>query len=55
MITDNQAMKLMKYLQEKRTLEVAAAKFGINEKTARKYCDLGYRSKALQGLGIQPH
>ncbi len=36
MITDNQARKLMKYLQEKRTLEVAAAKSGMNEKTVIK-------------------
>jgi len=41
MITDNQARKLMKYLQEKRTLGVAAVKSGMDEKTARKYRDLG--------------
>ena len=40
MIADNQARKLMKYLQEKKTLEVAAAKSGMDEKTARKYRDL---------------
>jgi hypothetical protein len=41
MITDNQARKLMKYLHEKRTLGVGAAKSGMDEKTARKYRDLG--------------
>jgi hypothetical protein len=41
MVTDNQVRKLMKYLQEKRTLGVAAAKSGMDEKTARKYRDLG--------------
>jgi predicted ArsR family transcriptional regulator len=29
MITDNQARKLMKYLQKEKTLEVAAAKSGM--------------------------
>ena len=41
MITDNQARKLMKYLQKKKTLEVAAIKSGMDEKTARKYRDIG--------------
>jgi hypothetical protein len=41
MITDNQARKLMKYLHEKRTLGDAAVKSGMDEKTARKYRDLG--------------
>ncbi|MFQ5638908.1 MAG: hypothetical protein ACE5IR_13060 [bacterium] len=41
MIIDNQARKLMKYLQEKRTYGVAATKSGMGEKTARKYRDLG--------------
>ncbi len=40
MITDNQARKLMKYLQEKRTLGLSASKSGMDEKTARKYRDL---------------
>ena len=39
MITDNQARKLMKFLQEKKTLGIAAAKSGMDEKTARKYRD----------------
>ena len=41
MITDNQARKLMKYIQEKRSLAVAAIKSGMDEKTARKYRDIG--------------
>jgi len=41
MITDNQARKLMKYLQEKRSLGLAAIRSGMSEKTARKYRDLG--------------
>ena len=41
MITDNQVRKLMKYLQEEKTLEAAAAKSGMDEKTARKYSKLG--------------
>ena len=41
MITDNQARKLMKYLQEEKTLELAAVKSGMDEKTARRYRDSG--------------
>ena len=37
MITDNQVRKLMKYLQRDEPLGVAAAKSGMDEKTARKY------------------
>ncbi len=40
MITDNQARRLMKYLQEKKGLGLAALKCGMDEKTARKYRDL---------------
>lgn len=40
MITDHQARKLMKHLQQEETLGVAAAKAGMDEKTARKYRDL---------------
>lgn len=40
MITDNQARKLMKYLHQEETLGVAAAKAGMDEKTARKYRNL---------------
>jgi transposase len=41
MVTDNQVRKLMKYLQEGRKLGTAAAKSGMDEKTARKYRGLG--------------
>ena len=53
MITDNQARKLMKYLQEKRTLGVAATKSGMDEKTARKYRDLGKLPSELQAERIR--
>ncbi len=41
MITDNQVRKLMKHLQGEETLEMAAAKSGMDEKTARKYLKSG--------------
>jgi len=41
MTTDNQVRKLMKHLQQEETLGVAAAKSGMDEKTARKYRELG--------------
>jgi len=53
MITDNQARKLMKYLQEKGTLGVAATKSGMDEKTARKYRDLGKLPSELQAERIR--
>jgi hypothetical protein len=53
MITDNQARKLMKYLHEKRTLGVAAAKSGMDEKTARKYRDLGKLPSELEAERIR--
>lgn len=53
MITDNQARKLMKYLQEQKTLEVAAAKSGMDEKTARKYRDFGKLPSELQAERIR--
>ena len=37
MVTDRQVRLLMKLLQEEKTLSVAAAKAGMDEKTARKY------------------
>ncbi len=37
MVTDRQVRLLMKLLQEEKTLMVAAAKSGMDEKTARKY------------------
>jgi hypothetical protein len=53
MITDNQVRKLMKYLQEKRTLGVAATKSGMDEKTARKYRILGKLPSELQAERIR--
>jgi hypothetical protein len=53
MITDNQARKLMKYLHEKRTLGVAAAKSGMDEKTARKYRDLDRLPNELKAERIR--
>jgi len=41
MVTDRQVRLLMKLLQEKKPLSVAAAKSGMDEKTARKYRKLG--------------
>ena len=40
MVTDQQVRKLMKLIQSDMTLAVAAAKAGMDEKTARKYRDL---------------
>ena len=40
MITDNQVRKLKKYLSQGKTLEVSAARSGMDEKTARKYREL---------------
>lgn len=39
MITDNQVRKLKKYLSQGKTLEISAARSGMDEKTARKYRD----------------
>jgi len=41
MVTDSQVRKLMKLIQEEKTLGLAASKAGMDEKTARKYRDLG--------------
>ena len=41
MVTDAQVRRLMKLLKTEKTLAVAAAKAGMDEKTARKYRDLG--------------
>src|SRR2546422_1484414 len=40
MVTDRQYRRLMKLIQEEQTLATAAAKAGMDEKTARKYRDL---------------
>jgi hypothetical protein len=41
MVTDQQVRKLMKLIQSEETLSIAAAKSGMDEKTARKYRNLG--------------
>jgi len=41
MVTDQQVRKLMKLIQSEETLTMAAAKSGMDEKTARKYRKLG--------------
>jgi hypothetical protein len=41
MVTDQQVRKLMKLIQSEKTLTIAAAKAGMDEKTARKYRRLG--------------
>ena len=41
MITDVQVRKLKKYLSQGNSLEIASRKAGMDEKTARKYRDLG--------------
>ena len=40
MVTDRQVRLLMKVLQEEKTLSVASAKAGMDEKTARRYREL---------------
>lgn len=41
MITDKQVRRLMKLMQEEKTLAMAASKAGMDEKTARKYLSNG--------------
>ncbi len=41
MVTDNQVRKLMKELNTAKTKAIAAAKSGMDEKTARKYERIG--------------
>ncbi len=41
MVTDKQVRRLMKLIKEEKTLAVAAAKAGMDEKTARKWRNLG--------------
>lgn len=53
MVTDNQVRKLMKYLQEKKSLGVAASKSGMDEKTARKYRDIGKLPSELKAERIR--
>ena len=37
MVTDNQVRRLFRLMQTEKTLAIAAAKAGMDEKTARKY------------------
>lgn len=53
MITDNQARKLMKYLQEKKSLGIAATKSGMDEKTARKYRNIGRLPSELKAEKVR--
>ena len=48
MVTDAQVRRLMKLIQTEDTLAVAAAKAGMDEKTARKYRDAGQLPSQLQ-------
>ncbi len=41
MVTDNQVRRLMKLVQTEKTKALAAAKAGMDPKTARKYMRLG--------------
>ena len=41
MVTDRQVRKLMKLLNQEERLSLSAEKAGMDEKTARKYRDLG--------------
>ena len=41
MVTDQQVRRLFKLMQQEPTLATAAAKAGMDEKTARKYRNLG--------------
>ena len=41
MVTDKQVRRLMMLMKTEKTLSSAAAKAGMDEKTARKYRDLG--------------
>ena len=56
MITDNQVRKLMKFLEQGKTLEQSSAKCGMDVKSARKYRDLDKLPSELQteryGTGV---
>ena len=49
MVTDGQARRLMKLIQKEKTLATAAAKAGMDEKTARKYRDTGKLPSQMKG------
>ena len=48
MVTDEQVRRLMKYIQKDKSYGIAAAKAGMDEKTARKYRDLGKLPSDIQ-------
>ena len=48
MVTDSQVRRLMKLIKTEKTLAIAAAKSGMDEKTARKYRRLGRLPSELQ-------
>lgn len=48
MITDVQVKKLKKYLSQGKSLEIASRKAGMDEKTGRKYRDLGKLPSEIQ-------
>ncbi len=48
MVTDEQVRRLMKYIQKEKSYGIAAAKAGMDEKTARKYRSLGKLPSDIQ-------
>ena len=48
MVTDAQVKRLMRLIQTEETLAIAAAKAGMDEKTARKYRDVGQLPSQLK-------
>ena len=48
MVTDEQVRRLMKYIQKEKSYGIAAAKAGMDEKTARKYRSLGILPSDIQ-------
>lgn len=49
MVKDQQVRRLMKLMQKERTKAIAAAKAGMDEKTARKYVRLGKLPSEIKG------
>ena len=52
MVTDEQVRLLMKKIQTEKTLAVAAAKAGMDEKTARRYRDLGRLPSEVSAITV---
>ena len=48
MVTDQQVRRLLKLMQTEMTQAVAAAKSGMDEKTARKYIKAGWLPSELK-------